>query len=108
MMRSKWHRNIVAVTLVAVFAAGTVAVSGGYEEFRFGIIGGDPLRGMAITSTHDMDAAWPAVVTGYTVGAFVAGFFAAAGAWAWQRIAPWRNPSDRITVGSLGEAIFDF
>ena len=97
MMRSKWHRNIVAVTLVAVFAAGTVAVSGGYQPIEIGKDSWAPVQGTANTTVTEYDRQVFAVTptSAYIVGALIA-----------RAISPFRRGGSMPT-GMLDESIFD-
>ena len=98
-MRSKWYRSVVAVALVAAFAAGTVVVSGGYQPFELGEVGGNPLRGVDIAHASDIEPQGFAIMTGTVVAAMVA---AAVG----RAISPFRR-SGSMPVGLLDESIFD-
>ena len=95
-MRSKWYRSVVAVALVAVFAVGTMAASGGYEEFRIGAVSGDPLRGMT-TATLDPQAHIMALRAVVAVGLAI---------WPFR---PHLDPggSGSMPTGMLDESIFD-
>ena len=109
-MRSKWYRSIVAVTLVAAFAAGTVAVSGGYQPFQIGATSGNPLQGMDIARIADPATATPYVVGRlvlWGLGALATGYLGKAGADLYDRIRPFRNPTDSMSLRALGESIFD-
>ena len=96
-MRSKWYRGVAMAALVAAFAAGTVAVSGGYQPFQ---IGGDPLRG--VTQVHVSDSG-PSLVAGSPKGlGRLAGFL----------FLRWVGPlrPDGASLASfdlIGESIFD-
>ena len=93
---SKWHRSIVAVTLVAAFAAGTVAVSGGYKEFTLGEVGGNPLQGVAATLVPPQ-----AAVTTFRIAVAAVGAI-----WPFR---PHLDPasSGSLLIGELDETIFD-
>ena len=107
-MRSKWYRGVALLTLVAVFAVGTMAASGGHREFRFGAFGGDPLKGVAISDTFDPALATPAKVALFVVVTFVGAFLGAAGGYAFDRIAPFRqHPGGSMSYTQLDESVFD-
>ena len=63
-MKSKWHRSIVAVTLVAAFAAGTMVMSGGGTPFAHGDFGPGALHGVSAQNiVHASSSSDPLVVT---------------------------------------------